>query len=170
MIRICKQCKKEFHLPGWRDRPGRGIYCSRKCFALSQRGSNSPRWTDGFVRSDGYKCLSLNGKPYLEHRYFVEQHLGRKLTQEEVVHHTDGNRLNNVLSNLQLMTKSTHATLHLTDASKHIDLICPVCGKHFQRYLHLMKRRTPGCSRSCAAKLRCARTKREKECNEFQSN
>ena len=84
----------------------------------------------------------------------MEQYLGRKLITGEVVHHIDGNKLNNTLSNLQLMTKSTHTTLHKIDPLKHIDLVCPMCGAHFKRPLHLIKNRTPGCNRSCAAKLR----------------
>lgn len=41
-------------------------------------------------------------KYILEHRHVVEQHLGRYLDPEEVVHHIDGNPTNNDLSNLKL--------------------------------------------------------------------
>ncbi len=161
VLRVCKHCQKEFHT---QDRgPGRGIYCSYTCRGLANQGVNNCKWTGGFVRIDGYKCLSVAGGAIFEHRHLMEQHLGRKLTEEEIIHHIDGNKLNNTLSNLQLMTRSTHAILHLTDPLKHIDLECPVCGKHFKRYLHLIKRRTPGCNRSCAAKLRRRREKKQRE-------
>lgn len=43
--------------------------------------------------------------PYiLVHRLLMEKKLGRYLTRQEVVHHIDGNRLNNQLSNLQLFS------------------------------------------------------------------
>ena len=40
----------------------------------------------------------------LEHRWVMEQHLGRPLMSEETVHHIDGNRQNNTLANLELFS------------------------------------------------------------------
>ena len=42
----------------------------------------------------------------------MEEHLGRKLEKNEVIHHRDGNGLNNSLDNLWLMTRSEHQALH----------------------------------------------------------
>lgn len=47
-----------------------------------------------------------------EHRIIMEMHLGCKLTDNEVVHHKDGNPRNNDIENLQLMTRSEHGKLH----------------------------------------------------------
>lgn len=54
------------------------------------------------------------GKLYgkLEHRAVVEQALGRELRSDEVVHHKDGNKRNNTLDNLQVMTQAEHTRLH----------------------------------------------------------
>ena len=46
------------------------------------------------------------------HRLIMEEHLGRKLTSDEIVHHIDGNKLNNDISNLQVMTRGEHSRLH----------------------------------------------------------
>jgi len=48
----------------------------------------------------------------LEHRINMAMHLDRPLTKDEVVHHKDGNRENNVIQNLQLLTKKTHFKGH----------------------------------------------------------
>ena len=36
---------------------------------------------------NNYKQLFINGKHIDEHRYIMEQHLGRKLDRNEYVHH-----------------------------------------------------------------------------------
>lgn len=48
-----------------------------------------------------------------EHRVIMEEYLGRELSPEEVVHHIDGNKQNNDISNLKLMTRSEHIREHL---------------------------------------------------------
>lgn len=42
----------------------------------------------------------------LEHRYVMQQHLGRPLLKSETVHHLDGSRANNDISNLELWVSS----------------------------------------------------------------
>lgn len=51
-------------------------------------------------------------KQVLEHRYVMEKHLGRKLSPSEIVHHKDGNGLNNEISNLEIMSQREHRIKH----------------------------------------------------------
>ena len=52
----------------------------------------------------------------LEHKYVMEQHIGRLLTKGEVVHHLDGNKENNVIENLVLCANaSMHTKLHMAE-------------------------------------------------------
>lgn len=55
---------------------------------------------------------SRNGKIYMHQRrvsyskWLMEKELGRKLENNEVVYHIDGNSLNNDISNLEIITRS----------------------------------------------------------------
>ncbi len=46
----------------------------------------------------------VRGGDIYEHRHVMERHLGRALLPEETIHHLDGVRTNNELSNLELRT------------------------------------------------------------------
>ena len=60
-----------------------------------------------------YRAIRVNGKKIDEHRYVMEQYLGRKLSRDEVVHHKDGNKENNDIENLELMSLSEHSRQHM---------------------------------------------------------
>lgn len=47
-----------------------------------------------------------------EHVYEIEKKIGRKLGKNEIVHHVDGNKKNNEISNLILMTNGEHSSFH----------------------------------------------------------
>lgn len=89
----------------------------------------------------------------------MEENLGRLLTDNEVVHHIDGNKLNNNLVNLQLLTISEHAKLHAKENKAEKKLLkCPVCGIDFLIAIRNYKyKKNKGqkdfyCGRSCMAK------------------
>lgn len=49
-----------------------------------------------------------------EHRYVIEKIIGRLLENDEIVHHIDGNTLNNSPENLQLMKKRDHDRMNVS--------------------------------------------------------
>ena len=59
-----------------------------------------------------YPTKQVNKKQVREHRFIMEQYLGRKLSSQELVHHINGNRQDNRIENLKLTTRSEHIKLH----------------------------------------------------------
>lgn len=45
-------------------------------------------------------------------RYIMEQHTGRKLKSEEIVHHKNENKMDDRIGNLEIMTRSEHTHCH----------------------------------------------------------
>ena len=55
---------------------------------------------------DGYVLL---------HTVVMEQHIGRYLEDDEVVHHVNHNRMDNRIENLMLMKKKAHMSMHMKE-------------------------------------------------------
>ena len=60
----------------------------------------------------GYLRIRKGGLPKGEHIFIAEKILGRPLKKGEVVHHVDGNGLNNRHSNLVVCDRKYHALIH----------------------------------------------------------
>jgi hypothetical protein len=60
-----------------------------------------------------YKAIKVKGKKYDEHRFLMEKYIGRKLTYNEVVHHKDENKSNNLIDNLEIISREEHSRLHM---------------------------------------------------------
>lgn len=116
VYRQCVRCGNDFKHKPSEDRRGYiHMYCSKKCLV----GIKKLGLPSGFtVGNDGYVLMNHNvggkRKQVRYHRYLIEQSIGRKLLSTEIVHHKDHNILNNELSNLEIMTRAEHNTLHLT--------------------------------------------------------
>lgn len=59
-----------------------------------------------------YKRITVNGVCVKEHRHVMEQYLGRKLRDNEIVHHINNDIFDNRIENLKVMSPSEHSVLH----------------------------------------------------------
>ena len=77
------------------------------------------------VNAHGYvRTTHPDGGRILEHRYVMEKHLGRKLLQDEMIHHRNGIKTDNRLENLELTTRANH----LRNLHPRQFKVCPTCG------------------------------------------
>lgn len=95
---------------------------------------------NGTITKSGYRVIYINGKRLYEHRYIFEKNIERKLTSKEVIHHKNGDKLDNRIENLEITNHSKHASQH------HPKRFCEVfncklpregkgfCSKHYQRF------------------------------------
>ena len=89
-------------------------------------GEKSTSWKGGkFLDKDGYvlvykpkhKRSHHNGYVY-EHIFLAGKYIGRNIKKSENVHHIDGNKQNNSIENLEIMTRAQH-TIHHRTGYKH---------------------------------------------------
>ena len=96
-------------------------FCSRECSgnwsSENILGNLSPNWNGGIYKPNGKYIFILqeDGSYKQEHRIVMENEIGRLLKSSEIIHHIDGDGLNNDISNLEIMTRAEHARLHTTD-------------------------------------------------------
>lgn len=107
----CELCGKIFeHIPCLKPR-----FCGIKCantFRARKTAKKRGKQLRGVPTGKGNSYVKENGRH--QHRLVMERHLKRKLRTDEVVHHIDGDKHNNDVSNLIVMTQGEHAKLHHT--------------------------------------------------------
>lgn len=125
---ICDNCGKEFDSYKYMEKRGpKHRFCNKRCEAEYRHLKNSvDGWTGGYIAPNGYRYIMVDGKQVEEHRLVMAKHLGRSLNRNEIVHHINGDKLDNRIENLQLMTRAEHQHIHFTLDRKERE--CVRCG------------------------------------------
>ena len=121
IIVICKLCEIPFRR--WSGQVN-AKYCSKKC---SCKSKHTKAFQSRAGKAGGYHKTLLRGtgtKTYIkefgrhQHRVVMERYLKRKLRSGEIIHHIDGNKHNNCITNLELTTQPKHILKHLPEMLK----------------------------------------------------
>lgn len=83
------------------------------------RRQSVPDWTRSLAAPDQYISIKHPERGWiLEHRWAMEQALGRPLRDDENVHHRDGNKHHNHPTNLEVVSSSLHDSLSAEEAQR----------------------------------------------------
>ena len=99
--------------------PSSGRFCTRSCRLKYYRADpkRHPCYKENKkLDVAGYRIVRIhkNGRnmPVREHRYVMEQFLGRELGSQEIVHHVNHDKTDNRIQNLLIMNSREHHHLH----------------------------------------------------------
>lgn len=109
----CRSCQSKVNLKKARKN---GPWNKGKRIPLDQRKGKP------YITSDGYKAIfqyqydrshhSQWANYRKEHLVVMEKFLGRQLNKNEVIHHIDGDKINNTIDNLWLTSSKGHRKAH----------------------------------------------------------
>ena len=105
------------------------------------------------VAPDWYKGKRYRKRYCYEHHLVWEKETGLPVPDGCIIHHKDGNKYNNTISNLQLMDAKAHVAMHSKKGRTMLECKCPSCGKIFCREKRACLKRLVFCSLHCVGKM-----------------
>ena len=139
-VALCEICGEPITKPR-ANRDYQVRTCSRKCSAIlgvregtkpvpkNHPGQENTNWKGGVKWAGGYRMIlvppetpGVTRRGYMmEHRYVMQEKLGRPLEMTEQVHHRNGIKADNRAENLEVVTHTKHFG----------EVTCPHCRRAF---------------------------------------
>ena len=122
---ICRQCGNKTE----QLTHGTSFFCNQICYFDWKKLNPNKKAYKGRVFISGYYYLYMPSHPraikagrYIaEHRYVLEQKIGRLLEKHEIAHHKNGDKKDNRKANLELLTNSEHSKHHAKSRKRKTD-------------------------------------------------
>lgn len=123
----CLICEKEVY-----KKPStvyKNVFCSRECWYQQHNKNPNKKAYKEKIFISGYFYLYMpnhpnaikKGRYIAEHRYNLEQKLGRLLNHNEVAHHINENKKDNRFENLEVLTRAEHNRKHANKRKRKPD-------------------------------------------------
>jgi len=110
-------------------------------------------WDDGYVAADRFRvyrpdCPRSKPSGYADRAHVVWwMHTGKAHKSTHVLHHKNGDSMDDSIENLELCTRSEHLLAH---RNSNVEVVCIQCGKtYYEKACVIRKRGSKFCSRSC---------------------
>ena len=97
-------------------------------------------------------------------RYLIEKETNKDLNDFEEVDHINGDRTDNAIDNLQILSSKDNKIKAITETGRervYLTFICPICDREFKieqrRFKHnqlVQNKKGPYCSKQCAGKAK----------------
>ena len=89
-----------------------GYWQCKNCTVTKRNISKAKPFGSTRINSKGYVLQKTENGWIQQHIFVMQNHIGRTLNKDEVVHHINEDKTDNNINNLQLMTHVEHTKLH----------------------------------------------------------
>lgn len=134
---LCKDQKSAWKHAIRKARRETGYWACKPCTLSHRNKMNASPIGATRINNNGRVLIKTPLGWKQEHRHIMEIHIGRLLYKDEIVHHIDGDKINNDITNLELMYHGEHTALHHTGSKRSDETKKKISLKALERSAHV---------------------------------